>query len=65
MSRLARTDTEMVDLASSANPPEDNNNDNVARNEEKGTTKSTKHGVVSLLDGHSEMSLEEVDHVRN
>jgi hypothetical protein len=47
-------------LASSANSPEGNNNDNVARNEENGTTKS-EHGVASLLDGHSGMSLEEID----
>jgi hypothetical protein len=61
MNRLARIDAEMVDLALSANPPGDNDNDIVGRNDEKGITKSTKHGVASLLDGHSEMGLEEID----
>lgn len=61
INRLARIDTEMVDLAPSANSSGDNNNDNVTMNEEKGTTKSTKHGVISLLDRHSELSLEKID----
>src|SRR5450755_697549 len=61
MNRLARIDAEMVDLALSANPPGDNDNDIVGRNDEKGITKSTKHGVASLHDGHSEMGLEEID----
>lgn len=52
----------MVNIALSTCPVGDSSNDNVTRHEEKGATEGTNHGVASLLDGCSNMSLELIHH---
>jgi len=52
----------MVNIALSTNSVGDSSNDNVNGHEEKGATEGTNHGVASLLDRCSNMSLEVIHH---
>jgi hypothetical protein len=61
MNRLASSDTDSGDIASSANLPGDGSNDNVARNDEQGSTESTNHWVASPFGGASDMGLDDID----